>query len=308
MKANTLSFYEAIVTDAAAHIVEHLDDALDLATLARQAALSPLHFHRIFRGMLGETTIELQRRLRLERAAVALSTGSEPITRIAFQAGYETHEAFTRAFRLIFAVPPTEFRQLSKAELEGCARPPQVEVAAANGIHFTATMVPRLLSEGSTNMEVVIKELEPMRVATVTHVGPYSRISEAFGRLGAIAGPSGLYQDPLAAMIAVYHDDTDSVPADELRSDAGLVVSNGRTLPRGLGELHIAGGRYACAIHRGAYSQLGDTWAQLMGHWLPGSGQRAKDGAAFEIYRNTPENTPVSELITELYMPITDEP
>ena len=99
MKRETQSFYALAVQNAVARVVSSLDQALDLEGLARGAALSPLHFHRIFRGMVGETPLELHRRLRMERAARRLGSSETSVTTIAFDAGYDSHEAFTRAFR-----------------------------------------------------------------------------------------------------------------------------------------------------------------------------------------------------------------
>jgi AraC family transcriptional regulator len=96
VKTETLSFYESAVERALQHVVTHLDEALDLSHLARVAALSPFHFHRIFRGMLGETPLELHRRLRLERAALRLRSEETTVTTIALAAGYDTHEAWAR--------------------------------------------------------------------------------------------------------------------------------------------------------------------------------------------------------------------
>src|SRR5688500_7987224 len=102
VKPDTKSFYEQAVQRTAERIMRGLDEALDLEALAREAALSPFHFHRVFRGMVGETPLELHRRLRMERAAWSLIDGDGPITTIAFDAGYETHETFTRAFRTMY--------------------------------------------------------------------------------------------------------------------------------------------------------------------------------------------------------------
>src|SRR6188474_3105749 len=123
MKPETRSFYELAVQRAVEQIVADLDRALDLQTLARGAALSSFHFHRVFRGAIGETPLELQRRLRLERAALQLRDGDEAVTAIAFAAGYETHESFTRAFRAHYVCSPSEFRQSSAPG--ACVRPPQ---------------------------------------------------------------------------------------------------------------------------------------------------------------------------------------
>lgn len=99
MRAKTRSYYETAVTDAVADIVAELDTALDLELLAGRAATSQYHFHRIFRGMVGETPLVLRRRLLLERAAWRLANTDSSVLDIAIGAGFETHEAFTRAFR-----------------------------------------------------------------------------------------------------------------------------------------------------------------------------------------------------------------
>jgi DNA gyrase inhibitor len=297
VKPDTRSYYARAIQTAIEHIASHLDDALELEALARIACLSPFHFHRVFRGMVGETPLELTRRLRLERAAWKLKDRQRAITEIAFDAGYETHEAFTRAFRSAYSTPPSGFR---------LRKYPRIEIAAACGIHFTTdgvipAFIPR--DSGGLTMNVEIKNMPELRVATVRHVGPYNQIPKAFERLGAIAGPAGLIAQS-SAMIAIYHDDPESTPQEQLRSDAALAVPEDITLPEGLVEQHIAGGRYAKTIHVGPYEQLGDTWARFLGEWVPASGNRIGDGVSYEIYQNTPAQVPMQELRTELYVPL----
>src|SRR6185503_10471401 len=222
MKPGTRSFYAEAVQRVIEHVHGHLDEALDLQTLASNACLSPFHFHRVFHGMVGETPMELVRRLRLERAAWQLSRPDDrSITMIAFDAGYETHEAFTRAFRARFAASPSEFRKRSNQ---------RIELAATCGVHFdpsgrVGAFVP--YSSGAGAMEVVIRDLPELRAGTVRHIGPYNQINQAFGRLGMIAGPAGLFQMPDAGVIAMYYDDPESTPGEELRSDAAIVVAEG---------------------------------------------------------------------------------
>jgi AraC family transcriptional regulator len=304
VKPETQSFYEAAVQAALARVVASLDEALDLARLARGAALSPFHFHRVFRGMVGETPLELQRRLRLERAAFQLGSAAGPVTTIAFSAGYESHEAFTRAFRAAYGCSPSEFRQAQRAERASCVRPPQIEIAARCSVHFQPEgSAQPFTSNGGVAMNVEIKQMPELRAATVHHVGPYNRISDAFGRLGEIAGRAGLIQGK-PTMLAIYHDDPETTPESELSSDAALVVAKDSQLPEGLGEQRLPAGRYACTLHVGPYEQLGDAWARFMGQWLPQSGERIGQGMSFEIYLNTPMDVPKQELRTELYIPL----
>lgn len=297
VKPDTRSFYARAVQAAIEHIASHLDDALELEALARIACLSPFHFHRVFRGMVSETPLELARRLRLERAAWRLKDKLQAITEIAFDAGYETHEAFTRAFRSAYSTSPSGFR---------LRKYPRIEIAARCGIHFTTDgvippFIPR--DSGGVTMDVEIKDMPELRVATVRHVGPYNQIPKAFERLDDIAGQAGLIRHS-SAMMAIYHDDPESTPQDQLRSDAALAVPEDVELPEGLAEQHIAAGRYAMTVHVGPYEQLGDTWARFLGEWVPASGNRIGDGVSYEIYKNTPAEIPKQELRTELYVPL----
>ena len=91
MKPETRFFYETAVVRAVERVERSLDEALDLEALAREAALSTFHFQRVFRGLVGETAVELHRRLRMERAAERLCRTRKGVTAIAFDAGYDTH-------------------------------------------------------------------------------------------------------------------------------------------------------------------------------------------------------------------------
>jgi AraC family transcriptional regulator len=304
VKPGTRNFYEEAVLSAIGRVARSLDQALDLEALAREAALSPFHFHRIFRGMVGETPLELHRRLRLERAAYALLADGKPVTSIAFDAGYDTHEAFTRAFRDRFGCSPTDFRQSPTSEDASCRRPYQIELAARSGIHFDpGGFEDRIVHfiKGETVMKVEIKNMHEIRAIGVRHVGPYSQISEAFGRLGQIAGRAGLLRDK-PTMIAIYHDDPEVTPERELRSDAAIAVPEAAPVPEGTVEQRFPAGRYACTVHEGPYERLGDTWARFMGQWLPESGHRIAGPTGYEIYLNTPTDVPKDQLRTELYV------
>jgi AraC family transcriptional regulator len=300
VKHETRSFYEDAVRRALTVITASLDEALDLATLAKQAALSPLHFHHVFRGMVGETPLELHRRLRLERAALQLAGSDVAVTTVAFDAGYETHESFTRAFRRAYAQSPSELRARAREARDQCERPPQLELAARCGLHYARPDF--TLTTGALTMNATIETMPEMKVATVHHVGPYNQIGEAFARLGPLAG--GLIGAPGTMMVGIYHDDPETVPVAELRSDAGLVVPPTAKVPAGLDTTTIPAGRYAKAIHKGPYERLGDAWAQLMGVWIPQHDERIGGGVSFEVYRNTPMDAKPDELVTELYVPL----
>ena len=95
------------------YISEHMDERLDRAVLARVAGFSIPHLQRLFESHLGEDMGRYVRRVRLERAARKLRMGAVDITEVALAAGYETHAAFTRAFKQRYGMSPRDFRELT---------------------------------------------------------------------------------------------------------------------------------------------------------------------------------------------------
>lgn len=315
-KPATLSHYGGLVLVALQRVIQGLDEALDLQALAAPACMAPLHFHRVFRGLLGETPLQLQRRLRLERSAWCLAERPDAVLRIALDAGYDTHEAFTRAFRDAFGRTPTEHRALARAEAarpgtRAAQRAQFNQLQAACGLHFAGAGVPLpadpsslLQLHGALTMDVDITTRPALRVAALAHVGPYNTIGAAFDRLGGIAGPAGLFSHDQAHMVAIYLDDPDVVPADQLRSAAGVIVPAQAALPAGLHQVVLPAGRWASTLHRGSYAGLGDAWQRLLGQWLPHSGHRFRSAECYELYLNHPGNASEAQLQTLLYVPL----
>src|SRR5574338_834946 len=94
------------------YIRRHIDRPLRRETLAAVAGFSIPHFHRVFTAHVGESAASYVRRVRMERAARKLRMGAVDITEVALAAGYESHAAFSKAFKQHFGLSPSEFRQL----------------------------------------------------------------------------------------------------------------------------------------------------------------------------------------------------
>jgi AraC family transcriptional regulator len=294
MKTGTRSFYQQSIQRVITHLVDTLDASADLTYLARLAGLSPFHFHRVFRGMVGETPLELHRRLRLERAAWMLRNSKSGVTAIAFAAGYETHEAFTRAFRAAFGEAPSDYRR------NRYARP---LLAAPCGVHFKTSGTAHPFTPcdtGGHTMQVELRQFPALRLATVPHIGPYNQIGAAFAKLSDLAARAGLFAHPGAMMIAAYHDDPEATAPADLRSEAAISVPDHVALPPDLGEMRLEAGSYACTTHVGPYAGLGDAWSRFMGEALPSQQIAIADGPAYEIYQSDMRTTPPEALRTDL--------
>ncbi len=93
------------------YIENHLDENLQLEEIAKAAGYSVPHFYRVFGAVVGCSVKEYVRRRRLSNAMYEVITTKRRITDIAFEHGFESHEVFTRTFKLAFGAPPRSFRK-----------------------------------------------------------------------------------------------------------------------------------------------------------------------------------------------------
>lgn len=274
MRPDTRATYEERILRAQSYLNERLDEELRLDDLARVACLSPFHFHRVFRGMTGETVGAFVRRLRMQRAASQLKTSGKPVTDIAFDAGYDSLEGFSRAFHDHYGSAPSAWRETNSQPLPDTA-PRDVHV-----LHRAAA-----------------------DVLFLRHVGPYAAIGPVFGRLFDWAGRQGLLAGPFEA-VGIPHDDPDVTPPEKIRCDAALLLPK---LVQASGEvkcMRLPERDYAVVRHTGPYDRLSDTYAWLCGVWLPRSGREAASAPPLEFYRNYPPQTPPERLITDIHLPL----
>jgi AraC family transcriptional regulator len=260
------------------YLAEHLDEELGLETLARVACFSPYHFHRTYRGLLGETLNETVRLLRLHRAAIDLLDRELSIDRTARRAGYASQAAFTRAFRAEYGEPPARYR--------GTRREAQIAEERNAALY-----------------QVEIQYLPRLRVAMIEHRGDYQLASNAFERLITIAATTGLLT-PNTRTVGIFHDDPESVPQADLRSAACITVPDEWTPSGELTEAYVEGGRYARIIHTGPYTELKTAYDWLYQTWLPSTTDEPRNLPCIEEYLNDPRQVSAKDLETAVMMPL----
>jgi AraC-like DNA-binding protein len=118
-------------TDTLARFVDVLAAALEdgdppRGTLASRLHLSRYHLDRLVSAAAGEPPGALRRRILLERAAYRLLSTDDTLLAVALEAGYASHEAFTRAFRRAFGEAPSRWRRGATG----------FRIPAPNGVHF----------------------------------------------------------------------------------------------------------------------------------------------------------------------------
>ena len=109
-RATTPMAYVERVNLAIDYVVSHLEEPLRLEDVSRAALLSPFHFHRVFRALVGVTLAEFVKRLRLEKALFMMAYARRPsLSTIALSCGFSSSSDFSRCFRQRFGVPPSAF-------------------------------------------------------------------------------------------------------------------------------------------------------------------------------------------------------
>lgn len=264
-----------------------------LESLAAVAHLSPYHFHRIYRALTGESVVETVQRLRLAQAAQRLTDAAAQVTAVAHDAGYNSPQAFARAFRGFTGVTPSEFRARQR-HLAG--------VAVRGQGNKAGRACKAVVDEGASAPlpAVELAEIAPLDVLCLRHDGPVATIAQTFRtlmrrvcseqsaltdqRIGIctrVAGVSGGFQ---------YH--------------AGIVAGPDAVDVDAVEHVRLDGGLYA--VHRlvGPYALIAPTFRALYRGWLPHSDHSRDRRPALEWYRNLVIDEAQHTCVTDLMIPL----
>lgn len=291
------------------YISAHLAENPTLDEIAEAAAFSKFHFHRVFKGVTGETVAEFTRRLRLERSAqYLLFDMHRDVTDIAFAVGFSSSQNFATAFRKHFRQSPSEYRAHHAAQQSknsnAVGNDSNAENAAAAYLSNWINQVwPDI--ERSQHMNVEVKDLPEFHVAYVRHLGPYGEegSAAAWGRLMQWAGPRGFAMMG-AKMIGICWDSPELTPPEKVRYDACIQVPLGTKTEGEIGTQTIAGGKYAVYHAEITTEEFGGIWNKMMCEWLPQSGYQPDDRPCYELYLNHADMHPEKKWIVEIHVPV----
>lgn len=96
------------------YVEEHLENELSLEKIAEALHYSKFYIARAFKENTGITLYQYIRGRRLSEAAGKLAESEQPVTEIAFEAGYASQQAFIQAFRLEYECTPQEYRRIGR--------------------------------------------------------------------------------------------------------------------------------------------------------------------------------------------------
>jgi AraC-like DNA-binding protein len=98
------------IEQSIAYMAQHLDQPLQVATLAARANISPSHFFALFKRRIGSAPMDYFTRLRMQRACRLLERTTLSVKEIASELGYDDPFYFSRVFKSVNSMAPSDYR------------------------------------------------------------------------------------------------------------------------------------------------------------------------------------------------------
>lgn len=287
------------------YLEANFDQPLDLATVAEKANLSPYHFHRIFKAVVGETLNHYLRRLRLERAAHWLFFQQRSVTEVALDSGFSSSQSFAKAFKAHFGVTASMISQCDNIE-DFTARLENSKIGQHIRKYHHVSSAPigddSHLQQTTEEKQMKTEKMNERRLAYLRLVGGYGEnpqaMEQAVKTLQQWAGMQGLDSAALT-VIFIYHDNPQITPAEHCRTDICLAIpatadistSNGielQTLPAG-----------SYAVRRltitNSPSSYAEAWDAMIAEVVDSDWTLA-DRPCFELYHRYDEETATADV------------
>ena len=253
--------------NAIRYIEENLTQEIDSARLAQIAGCSEYHFGRMFSFLAQMPLGEYIRRRRLSIAGRMLQAKGARVTDVALTLGYDSPEAFGRAFAAMHGVTPTAARR--GAPLRAFA-PMTFQLTVKGGIDMDYRIVQKQafnLVGFKKQITAQFEGVNPQMAALVEKLTP-----PVIAELKALCDtePRGILN--VSANFEVR-------TAQDTLLDQYIAVATTQAAPQGYDCLAVTAGSWAVFEVTGNYPQaMQQTWAKIFSEWLPASGYTLAQG------------------------------
>lgn len=247
------------------YVEAHLGGALSLDDVAAHSGVSRFHLSHAFLTRTGKPLMTYVRGRRLTEAAHTLARGAPDILAVALDAGYNSHEAFTRAFRDQFGLTPEAVRA------QGHVKQLALVEAITMDQSVKGNLPPPRFVDGKPLLLVGISE----HYSCQSSAGVPAQWQKFLPHFPNVPG-----QLDRKAYGAMYNFD------DEGNFDylCGVEVADFSRVPQGWATLRLPAAKYVVFTHGEHISTIRRTWATIWDAWLPSSGHEVADAPHFELY------------------------
>jgi len=245
-------------------IESHLDKDITLDDVAEAGGVSRFHMSRAFGEVLNCSVMQYVRARRLSDAARRLAEGAPDILSVALDAGYGSHEAFTRAFRDRFGLTPEQVRADGRIETLTIWEPVLMEKKLEN-----ALQPPRFVDG------------RPMLIAGIGQRFAYDNMDGMPALWQRLQPHLGHIPNEVAGVAYGVVTSSDAEGFDYV---AGVEVTAFGDLDPGFAKVSIPARHYAVFSHNDHISAIRTTMRAIWSDWLPRSGRQIEESPTLERY------------------------
>jgi AraC family transcriptional regulator len=250
-------------------IESHFERALLLDEIAQAACVSRFHLSRAFSEVMGLSIQSYLRGRRLTEAARKLANGAPDILTIALEAGYNSHEAFTRAFRDQFGITPEAVR--AQRHLNHLQLVEPIKMEESTIVNLKA---PRIVNGPSLLIAGMGERYSAESSAKIP--AQWQRFAP---HLGHIPGQVNTRDKHVSYGVCCNMDEEGNI-----EYICGVEVRDFNQTPADWSRIRIPEQRYAVFTHEGHISLIRSTWQTIFNHALPQAELTMTDGPSFERY------------------------
>lgn len=281
--------YQSVINHIGQYVHDHIDGPLTLELLAEQVSLSKYHLNRVFQVVTGYQIGEFITRRRMERAYAQLSMSSASVLEVGLSVGYQSHSAFSRAFRRAFGISPSE-----------ASKEPIRQHQIPNTVKRRVKKTP-LIPQVQNRLPETLVGLYGKGFREHTYLETAQLL---YGQVHQVITKNDLGDPAKMRHVGVslgnpWLDEQDTAPFF-----AGVAIPG--SMPLELDCFIWQQGPWAKVTHRGSYRQIWQTISQFYASWIIPRGIGLQD-AIVQEYLNNPATTQEAELETNLYFGLQPE-
>lgn len=275
------------------YIEENLTHEIDFKEVARMALCSEFHFKRMFSFLAGVTLSEYIRRRRLTLAAFELNHSHARIIDVAVKYGYNSPDAFTRAFQSMHGITPTEARMKGQSLKAYPRLTFQLTIKGGNLMNY------RIVEKEAFRIVGIMK-----RVPIIFH-GVNPEIASMLGSLNdeAINNLKKLSNVSPMGMLSASTNFSEGRMEEKGELDHYIGVATTMECPDHLARLEVSASLWAVFEAVGPFpSTLQDVWGRIYSEWFPSSNYELSIGP--EILWNENKDITSPTYKSEIWIPV----
>jgi len=274
------------------YIEKNLTNDIDFKKVSKLALCSEYHFKRMFSFLTGVTLSEYIRRRRLSLAAFELISSGIRIIDVAIKYGYNSPDSFTRAFKELHGITPSEARNNSQL------------------LKAYPKMTFQLLIEGGSEMNYRVVEKEAFRIVGLKKRIPiifeginpeidsmWKDVKEISNELERLSN-----EEPLGIIQASINFDEGRME-EKGKLDHYIGVATTKECPNNMEQLEVPASTWAVFKSIGPFPEtLQNIWGRIYSEWFPSSSYELSDGP--EVLWNENNDFDSPNFKSEIWIPI----